>query len=85
MLMKFLYIPQFSETLPKEMLRRRLALFTLTPNVLMFNPRHPKAVRNTIGNLQPRILNFFLQPGYLYFSQMYAFSNCEIIPLFEIT
>lgn len=50
---RFLYLPQFTETLPKEMQRRRLALFTLTPNVLMFNPRRPKAVRNTIGDLQP--------------------------------
>lgn len=70
MLMKLLYIPQFSETLPKEMLRRRLALFTLTPNVLMFNPRHPKAVRNTIGNLQPRILIFF------YNLAIYTFPKC---------
>ena len=29
--------------------RRRLALFTLTPNLLMFNPRRPKAVHNAIG------------------------------------
>lgn len=51
MLMIFLYSTQFIETLPKEMKRRRLALFILTPNVLMFNPRRPKAVRNTIGDL----------------------------------
>ncbi|KAK7077098.1 hypothetical protein SK128_015803 [Halocaridina rubra] len=42
-------IPQFTETLPKEMIRRRLLLFTLTPDLLVFNPTRPKAVRNTIG------------------------------------
>ncbi|XP_068224694.1 apolipophorins-like isoform X2 [Palaemon carinicauda] len=42
-------IPNFTETLPKEMVRRRLVLFTLTPELLVFNPSRPKAVRNTVG------------------------------------
>ncbi|XP_064091879.1 uncharacterized protein LOC135205348 [Macrobrachium nipponense] len=42
-------IPHFTETLPKEMVRRRLVLFTLTPELLVFNPSRPKAVRNTVG------------------------------------
>ncbi|XP_063871498.1 uncharacterized protein LOC135106420 isoform X3 [Scylla paramamosain] len=53
-------IPKFTETLPKEMQRRRLVLFTLTPDLLMFNPRRPKAVRNTIGIDRWRVYNLHL-------------------------
>ncbi|XP_045126052.1 uncharacterized protein LOC123513172 isoform X2 [Portunus trituberculatus] len=53
-------IPKFTDTLPKEMQRRRLVLFTLTPDLLMFNPRRPKAVRNTIGIDRWRVYNLHL-------------------------
>ncbi|KAK3894019.1 hypothetical protein Pcinc_002206 [Petrolisthes cinctipes] len=53
-------IPKFTETLSDEMERRRLALFTLTPDTLMFNPSHPEAVRNTIGIDRWRVYNLKL-------------------------
>ncbi|XP_037793756.1 uncharacterized protein LOC119589223 [Penaeus monodon] len=50
-------LPQFTESLPREMTRRRLSLFTLTPDLLLFDPRRPKAVRNTIGVDRWRVYN----------------------------
>lgn len=41
-------IPKFKETLTEEMGRRRLTLFTLTPETLMFNSNHPEADGSTI-------------------------------------
>ncbi|XP_042237641.1 uncharacterized protein LOC121876526 isoform X2 [Homarus americanus] len=54
-------LPRFTESLPKEMGRRRLALFTLTPELLVFNPSRPKAVRNTIGVDRWRVYNLRLE------------------------
>lgn len=67
----FFWSLQFTDTLPKEMQRRRLALFTLIPDVLMFNPRRPKAVRNTIGDLLITVnpfsfCSFVLQPDFIF-------------------
>ncbi|XP_069951142.1 apolipophorins [Cherax quadricarinatus] len=53
-------LPKFTETLPREMVQRRLSLFTLTPELLLFSPGRPKAVRNTVGMDRWRVYNLRL-------------------------
>ncbi|XP_071522346.1 uncharacterized protein [Panulirus ornatus] len=53
-------LPKFSETLLKEIVHRRVTVFTLTPNLLVFNPSRPKAVRNIIGVDRSRVYNLRL-------------------------
>nr|XP_045610895.1 uncharacterized protein LOC123766095 [Procambarus clarkii] len=53
-------LPKFPESLPQELVRRRLTLFTLTPDRLLLNPSRPTAVRNTIGVDRWRVYNLRL-------------------------